>query len=260
VYTGCDLLDIYWEVNAYEPTKRRGESCHEYFDYFSRLVFQAPAIRLGSMNDNLAGAPRCLKSLIVGQNYVFNVDTVDKQRAITLRKGRDLIMSHLNQLEIRKSSSSLRLVEGKFFVLLLPKNNPGFQEDQLWSSMCDDVQAILTDQLGLSNVLIVCNPSGSAGREEEMLLINSAAMIIAEHGTLSLLAGFYGGDGAVLVSIGRDTAMKSAETLPYALHIYTLFTTTEKRDSLPSLLKYGVEKAAMNIKYTLEYHPSSAAQ
>ena len=258
-YTGCELLDYYGEVCSYDPTKYRGEVCHDNYEYFSKLMFDKYAVPMGNVNHNEQRL-KCFKSLVVGQNYVFNVDTVDKQRAVTLRKGRDLIMQ--NVYNSNRIGNELDSIKDQFFVLILPKNNPGFQEDVLWPNMCEDVHSMLRS-LGVSvkgvadgagaGVGVVCNPSGSLRREVEMGLINQAAFIIAEHGTLSLLAGFYGGDGTVLVTVGTNDAIKSAETLPYALHLHVLFTTMERMDSMQSLLRYGLHLAATNRNITLEF-------
>jgi hypothetical protein len=122
-------------------------------------------------------------------------------------------------------------------------------------NLCQDVRQVLDGML-LSNVLVVCNPSGALDREYEMLLINHAAIIVAEHGTLSLLAGFYGSDGTVLITVGRNESVKSAETLPYALHLYVLFTTVDRND-FPNVLRYGVHKASVNKGFILNYRNTS---
>jgi hypothetical protein len=251
LYTGCEILDYYREMNVYHPEKTRGEVCHEYFESFSKLVFSTQALRLQELGD-----ARCFKSLVVGQNYVFNVDRVDKQRAVTLRKGRDLIMNNLHKTEKISSNPLLdEQIKDQFYLLILPKNNPGFQYDPLLPNLCQDVRQVLDGML-LSNVLVVCNPSGALDREYEMLLINHAAIIVAEHGTLSLLAGFYGSDGTVLITVGRNESVKSAETLPYALHLYVLFTTVDRND-FPNVLRYGVHKASVNKGFILNYRNTS---
>jgi nucleoside-diphosphate-sugar epimerase len=249
VYSGCELLDFYHERCAYDPFRTRGEVCHENFQIYSQLVFDTHPVSLRSILDE--SDIKCFKSLVVGQNYVFNVDTVDKQRAVTLRKGRDLIIKNIDSA--KHVGDKLDVPEDNFLILILPKSNPGFQGDGLWSTMCEDVHVML-QQLHLANVVVVCNPSGSLGREAEISLINRAALIIAEHGTLSLLAAFYGSDGTVLITVGSNEAIKNAETLPFALHLYVLYTTIERMDSMASLVRYGVHLAATNRKYVLEYY------
>lgn len=253
-YTGCEILDHFNEVCVYDYTKYRGEVCHDNFDFFSKLIFDTHAIPLGNVMNNKNDV-KCFKSLVVGQNYVFNVDTVDKQRAVTLRKGRDLIIKHLQNNPKHLLYKELEVYEDELFVLVLPKNNPGFQEDVLWPNMCEDILALLQGLnvgVGKGVTKVVCSPSGYLPREMEMTLINKAAVIVAEHGTLSLLAGFYGSDGTVLITVGTNDAIKSAETLPFALHIYVLYTTMEKLESLPSLLRYGLHLAAKNRNITLK--------
>ena len=248
-YTGCRVLDHYNEKNAYNTSKNRSEVCDENFATFSKLIFDTEAVMLPKVMTS--DRPyKCFKSLVVGQNYAFNVDTVDKMRAITMRKGRDLVTRHItNSIEAKDMWD---FIGGKFVVLILPKNNPGFQAGVLWPTICKDVPSIL-QKLGLQDVMVICNPSGTLKRDVEISLINQASLIIAEHGTLSLLAAFYGRDGAVLISVGKDEEVKNTETLLYSLHIHVLFTTIERMDNMTSLLRYGLHLAARNHHRKLTY-------
>ena len=127
IYSGCeDLHTVIHDVSSYPTSNKYDRSdeefkfnaCTDNFKKYSKLIFGDEATPLTS----LKGRTLCFEQLIIGQGGSLNMGCVDKQRAVTLRKGRDAIVRSLN-LHDKPSPQGLS-------VMVLTKHT--------WPTMCED--------------------------------------------------------------------------------------------------------------------------
>ena len=134
--------------------------------------------------------------------------------------------------------------------MVLPKNT-GFN-NAAWPDMCDDVTTIVRSEMNMPDIPIHCLPyDGSRTVEEEILLMQQATFIIAEHGTISFIP-LYAHDGAVLVSVGTKHKLKNGQNLPYVTHLEVIFSAVEERASMANLFRFGLYRAADNFNIPFE--------
>jgi hypothetical protein len=236
IYSGCeDVHTANLDVSSYPSSDKFDRSdeefkfnaCTDNFKKYSKLIFGDEATPLTS----LKGRTLCFKQLIIGQGGSLDMACVDKQRAVTLRKGRDAIVRSLN-LHDKPSPQGLS-------VMVLTKHT--------WPTMCEDITTMVHKQLLMEDIPIMCIDPGMFSAEDEIELMQSATLIVAVHGTVSLMS-LFAKDGAVVISIGQEgEPLKDGQTLPYATHIKALYTTEERVESMPSLIRYGLFTAASNF-------------
>jgi hypothetical protein len=130
----------------------------------------------------------------------------------------------------------------------------GFLGDVLWPDMCEDISTMLHDAKVHNEVEVVCAYTGLLTVEQEIIMVKSSPLIIAAHGTLSLL-GMFASDDTVVLSVGENDGIKCPNLMLYASHIHVLFTTVERRNELPQLLRYGLHLAATHFHLPFPYTP-----
>jgi hypothetical protein len=171
--------------------------CHQNFKTYSKLVFGQEALDLRQLDDRNV----CFKKLIMGHTNIFRQYVVDKQRAVTMRKGRDML---LNNLGLHHN-----LLPQSLSIIILPKLSGITLAKPLWPDMCIDVTRTIRDVLLLNDIPIRCLPYDKRRTvKEEIFLTQQATFFIAEHGTVSYLPLLYANDGAVLLSVGHKDFIK----------------------------------------------------
>jgi hypothetical protein len=178
----------------------------------------------------------------MGQSKVFPLRVVDKQRAVTMRRGRDMIIKNIGlDHTLRPKSLS---------ILVLPKTSG--HADSIWPDMCFSVTRIVRDILLLDNIPVRCSPyNKDRTLKDEILLVHQATFIIAEHGTISVLPLLYASEGAVLLSVAETEYVKDGDILPYATHLQVFYETVDNKDSIADVIRLCLHRAAdrFNIKF-----------
>ena len=230
-YYGCVqyTFDSGRITTTYDGITPLADACHANFKKYSKLVFGREATNMAF----LEGQSQCFKQVIMGHGGSLNNRFVLKERGITLRKGRDLIIQNLNMTN--------NIPPSGLSVMVLTK-------PPTWPTLCADIETMVYTQLHLDEIPVLCVNPGDFALEDELELIQSATLLVAVHGTVSLLS-LFARDGAILIAIGEEKeTFKDGQTLLYATHIQTYFTTVERMDSLPSLIRYGLFLAASNFE------------
>jgi hypothetical protein len=206
---------------------------------YSKLVFGQEAVELSHFDNKDV----CFKKLIMGQGYVLSSYFVDKQRAVTLRKGRNLILKNLGFDHLLRPKT--------LSIMILPKK-AGFYSSA-WLEMCDDVTAIVRNEMRLLDIPIQClTHDSSRSVKDEIFLMQQATFVIAEHGTISFIP-LYAQDGAVLMSVGTKDKLKDGQTLLYATHLHVMYAAVEEREAMADLIRLGLFRAADNFDIPFEY-------
>jgi hypothetical protein len=212
--------------------------CHQNYKIYSELVFGQAAVDLKRLDDKNV----CFKKLVMGQSKVFPLRVVDKQRAVTMRRGRDMIIKNIGlDHTLRPKSLS---------ILVLPKTSG--HADSIWPDMCFSVTRIVRDILLLDNIPVRCSPyNKDRTLKDEILLVHQATFIIAEHGTISVLPLLYASEGAVLLSVAEKEYVKDGDILPYATHLQVFYETVDNKDSIADVIRLCLHRAAdrFNIKF-----------
>lgn len=186
----------------------------------------------------------------MGQSNAFRDTRFDLHRGNVIRKGRNAI--HRNFLQVYPSSESYSRPIS-LFILVLPKINPGFQNDILWGeSMCADIEKLVHVELNMPFIPVMCAHGGSLPLSSEISLVQASPLIIAEHGSVSIPAAVYANDDTVVVAIGEKRHIKCAylNRIPY---IHLLFAIIEERETtLPGIVQYAIHLAAKNFNFPLK--------
>jgi hypothetical protein len=241
LYHGCS--SHYNKVNLYDPVNPHQhpylfeepvpQICENNMKLYSKLVFGQEAVELSHFDNKDV----CFKKLIMGQGYVLSSYFVDKQRAVTLRKGRNLILKNLGFDHLLRPKT--------LSIMILPKK-AGFYSSA-WLEMCDDVTAIVRNEMRLLDIPIQClTHDSSRSVEDEIFLMQQATFVIAEHGTISFIP-LYAQDGAVLMSVGTKDKLKDGQTLLYATHLHVMYAAVEERETMAAVIRLGLARAAMNF-------------
>ena len=249
------------------------EQCRNNFETFSRLLWghkQQPgkdeqiAVAMKEWGRSQGKEKFCLKEVVVGQGHVFgnrkrpvakgndsnggygvtrSENFPNRYFGISLRQCRDAVVKNL-QNPVPDPPSLLR-------VLIIPKTKSQ-TSSTLHPDLCQDMTNIvaqLTPAIEVSCLL--------RGRsvEEEISLVRTFPLIIAEHGTVSYLS-IFGHDHTVLISVGHERGMKELDTLSYATHIKVLFTTFDDTTSssvmaMTQVVRYGLHLAATGFDLSL---------
>ena len=202
----------------------------------------------------------CLKEVVIGQGHVFgnrkfpdvdgdesnggyavtrSYNFPDRYFGISLRRCRDAVVKNL-QNPVLSPPSVLR-------VLIIPKTQ-SLTTPSLHPDLCSAMTTVLAELVPVMEV--VCLQSGGSV-EEEISLVRTFPLIIAEHGTVSYLS-IFGHDHTVLISVGHQRGMKELDTLSFATHIKVLFTTFEDKPAMAQLVRYGLHLAATGFNLSLE--------
>lgn len=238
MYIGCEEVETFLNSNdtssySYFRNMTAKMACEDNYRLYSKLIFGEEATPMMS----LYGQELCFKQFLVGHSGSLHLGYVDRQRGISLRKGRDVIIKNLNLQDPPPVTLSV--------VVLTKENN--------WPTMCVDIETMIVSQMQMENLPIQCIAPGDFSVEEEIKWMQSATVIVAIHGTISELA-LFARDGTVLISIGQENErLKEGQSLPYATHIKTLYTTEERTESLPSLIRYALFSAATNFQIPFLY-------
>lgn len=235
MYTGCDIATrVEDDIHPFINNVPADILCENNFRKYGKLIFGKEATPLQS----LRGQEPCFKQIIIGHGGSLSMAYVDKQRGVTLRKGRDAIIKNLN-LQDMPPPKGLSVI-----VLTKPKT---------LRMMCEDIENMVHSRLQMEDIPIICINPGDFSMEEEIELIQSATLIVAVHGTTSDLS-LFARNGTVLISIGQENEqLKEGQTLLYATHINTFYTTEERTRSLPNLIRYGLFLAATNLQIPFTY-------
>ena len=249
LYDGCqshhDKVNLLDKNNPhghpYDFEKPTVQICQDNMKYYSKLVFNQEAIDLETIFNSKRNI--CFKKFIIGQGYVLSSGFVDKQRPVVLRQGRDMILNNLGYKNLLKPK--------KLSIIVLPKKR-GFYSSA-WLTMCDDIKHLVDQDKTLSTIPLRCIPhDGTLSIKEEILLIQQATLIIAEHGTISFIA-LYANDGTVLLSVGNNKKLKDGQSLLYTSHLQVYYTAVEVNDTMKELIQFGLRRASENFNIPLEY-------
>jgi hypothetical protein len=248
IYYGCERF----AQSDYAQSAQRNNSynldemgsldwlCRKNYETISELVFGQPAVELSRLDDRNV----CFKKLIMGHTNIFRLYVVDKQRAVTMRKGRDML---LNNLGLHRN-----LLPQSLSIIILPKMNG--EAKPLWPDMCIDVTRTIRDVLLLNDIPIRCFPYDKRRTvKEEIFLTQQATFFIAEHGTVSYLPLLYANDGAVLLSVGHKDFIKDGEVMLYASHLQVFYETVDNKENIAAVIRLCLHRAAQrfNIKFEI---------
>lgn len=185
--------------------------------------------------DLLSTTNVCFKQLVGGHGSTFGLKSVENTRGIIVRELRDYILNNKLPKDLLNSKQE--------DLILVGLRTVGTAGGAVIPDLCNTVTNAL-QQLPLykDKYRIECFVPSHLSFEDEVKMVRRAKILVSVHGTISYMSLFTR-DGTQYVSIADPKEFKENQTLLYLTHLYLLYITWDRLESLKYVLERSIENS-----------------